>query len=208
MSLRKKLTTLLKGWMPKRKPKFLIDNPGKIVEAFVHEGITYYTFSSVFDLPTIRGLQALNFYDELEMRCTHDFLKAHVNAALEILNPAQGQRLDLTRLSRLVSNLKERLEMLPTGEHIFRLASVVFFDETESPFFYSPEYAKKKIERWKQDPEILAFFLQQPLKALLPLSNTDKISSHIYSAVTEKVNALHLKEIFTTLSVKGTTIEM
>lgn len=195
------LRTMLTG-----KPLFLLNNPGKIVEAFVHNGTTYYTFVDMFQMPTVRGLQALDYYDEFNMRCTKDFLLAFVKAQREILSNAK--KLDLIKLATLTKYLEERLEMIPVPDHVYRLASVMFFDKTEDPYFFDRNYAGKKIDQWKKDPEILSFFLQTPLKDLIPASTLQDVNLQSYSAAVDMINQIHLKEVLSVSSVTGMRVDM
>lgn len=182
------------------------EDRSEIVEAFVYKGSSYYTFKDIFRLPTARGLQALDYYEEFNMRCTRDYLTKLCSAFEEILsNP---KKLELVKLGTLVKHLRERLEMIPVEKHIFKLASVMFFDETENPFFYDRNYAEKKIDLWQQDPEVLSFFLRKPLADLLPYSDLEKANFHSYSVIVEMLNNLHQREVLRHLSPEITTIDM
>jgi len=190
----------------KRPPKFLTTEAGNIKPAFEYKGTTYYMFEDIFSVPTIRGLQALDYYDEFNMRCTKDFLIQFLNAQEKILsNP---KKLDLIQLATLTKYLRERLEMTPVPEHIYRLASVVFFDGTENPYFFDRKYAAKKIELWKQDPEILAFFLRTPLQDLIPFLDLEQTDLSTYSAIIERVNQIHLNEVLEVLLQKDMKVDM
>lgn len=189
-----------------KKPEFLVTFKGKIKEAFIYQGVKYYMYEDIFQLPTIRALQALDYYDEFSMRCTKDFLLAFVEKQEEILsNP---KKLDLIQLATLTKYLRERLEMIPVQDHIFRLASVMFFDSNEDPLYFNRDYANKKIEAWKKDPAILSFFLQTPLATLIPYLDLQKASSPIYTAIVEKLNALHLKAVSSVRLAKNTKVVM
>lgn len=192
----------------RKPPEFLRNNPGKIEEAFIFKGQVFYQFKDHFSIPTVRALHALDLYDELEMRCTKDFLKAHVAAVLDILNPAPGQRLDLTRLGRLVKNLEERLAFLPIPEHVYKLASVVYFTSEEDPFSYDRIAAAKNIALWKQDPAILSFFLKMQVGDLLPLQNMDTQNLNIFSPLVERINEIHRNAVLSKSSVNVTIKEM
>jgi hypothetical protein len=163
-------------------------------------------FEDIFTVPTIRGLQALDYYDEFTMRCTKDFLVKYCEAVDQILS--NTKRLDLTRLATITGYLKERLTMIPIPGHIFKLASVIFFDDSENPYFYDRKYAEAKIERWKKDPEMLSFFLQTPLKDLIPFLELQQTNLSTYSGIVELVNNLHLKEVLSTSSAKSTKVDM
>jgi hypothetical protein len=189
-----------------RKPKFLRDNIGKITEAFEHRGEKYYMFDDIFQLPTDRALQALDYYEEFNMRCTKSYLKGFCEACEKIItNP---KKIDLIQLGQLVRYLQERLEMIPVPDHIYRLASVVFFDKSESPYFYDRKYAQVKIAKWKEDPEMLAFFLRTPLKDLIPSLDSDGRNLSMYSEVVEQLNKMHHKAVLSLLSDKDMNIDM
>lgn len=198
MGIAKILQSLRSMW--NGKPKFLIDHPGEIREAFTYAGKMYYTFD-MYSLPTIRGLQALDYFDEFNMRCTRDFLLLFVKAQEEILS--NTKRLDLIKMGQLIRNLKDRLDLVFVPDHVYRLASVLFFTAEENPYHFDRELANKKIVEWKKDPEMLSFFLRVPLKDLVPFKDTVPLNMSIYSAVVDKINQTHLNEVSTALSVIG-----
>src|SRR5689334_9453918 len=117
-------------WPFTRKLKsFLVENQYKVVEAFKLEGVTYYMFEDQFNLPAGRGLCALTIYEEFNMRTTREYLEAHVRATEILLN---SNPIKLTAIAQINQNLKERLNLALFPDHIYKLASVVFFDKTES----------------------------------------------------------------------------
>lgn len=178
----------------------------ELMEAFVYKGRTYYTFKDIFRMPTIRGLQTLDYYEEFNMRCTREYLTKFCDAMEKILS--NTTKLELTRLGTLIVHMRERLAMMPVEEHVFKLASVVYFDDSENPFYYDRDYAVKKIALWKKDPEVLNFFLQKPLADLMPYSNSEKANLHSFSVVTDLINQLHMKEVLQYTSPKDMTVEM
>jgi hypothetical protein len=182
------------------------EDRSQIQEAFTHKGVKYFTFKDIFRLPTTRGLQALDYYDEFSMRCTKSYL-TKVCEAFEVIlsNP---KKLDLITLATLVKHMRERIDMLPVPDHIYKLASVMFFDSTENPYFFDREYAQKKIDLWKKDPEVLDFFLRQPLKGLIPYLNLQEGSLHTFSVVTEAINKLHKQFLSEVLSRHDMKVDM
>jgi hypothetical protein len=170
-----------------------LNDKQKIVPAFDYHGKRYFMFEDIFSLPTVRGLMALDYYEELNMRCTKEYLKSFSDAAANILsNP---HKIDLTSLGLLVRHLQERLDMIAMPDHVYKLASVVFFDDSENPYNYDRPYNIKKINSWKEDPEVLSFFLKTPLKDLIPYLDSAATVSQSYSAVQQMVNETHLKEV-------------
>lgn len=191
-----------------RKPfkQIRLQDKQKIIKAFVYEGRAYYMFDDIFSMPSIRGLQALDYYEEFNMRCTKEYLVRFTEACEKILS--NNKKIDLTGLAILVRHLQERLKMIPVADHIYKLASVVFFDDSENPYNFDREYNKKKIDLWKKDPKVLSFFLQTPLKDLIPYLDSQKTNLVTYSGVVRELNSVHLREVLKHLSPNITTIDM
>jgi hypothetical protein len=185
-----------------RKPKFKSFGTEMATKAFTHNGKAYYQFADNFKMPAGRAICALAIYEELRMRCTADYLKLHIEATEKILNGATG-KIRLTDLAQINTNLKERLNLAPFPDHIYKLASVVFFDDTESPYSYDFEYNQKKIADWKKDGEMLYFFLSMPFKDLISLGSLSKERQQNYFNTTEMVNQIHHKHLQGLLSKKG-----
>jgi hypothetical protein len=178
----------------------------KLVKAFEYRGRTYYMFDDIFQMPSIRGLQALDYYEEFQMRCTKEYLTRFTEACEKILS--NNKKIDLTGLAILIKHLQERLTLIPVSEHVYKLASVVFFDDSENPYNFDREYNKKKIDLWKKDPNVLTFFLQTPLKDLIPYLDSQSTSLVTFSGVVKELNTIHLREVIKHLSPKVTTIDM
>jgi len=177
--------------MPWRKTKFKAFNNNEVaVEAFRHNGKVYYHFADSFKVPAARAICALAIYEELRMRCTQEYLKLHIRATRNLLNPEDG-KIKLTELAIINNNLEERLNLAPFPDHIYKLASVIFFDESESPFSYDFEYNQKKIAEWKKDGEILDFFLTMQFKDLMPFGNISRQHAKSYFNTAEMIDVLH-----------------
>lgn len=191
----------MKRILPRRKPKMKTFGTEIATEAFKHNGKVYYEFKDSFKLPTGRAICSMAIYAELKMRCTDDYLRKHVEVTDKILNGGAG-KIKLTDLAQINSNLKERLNLAPFPDHIYKLASVMFFDESESPYNYDFEYNQKKIAEWKKDGELLYFFLSVPFKDLIPLGQLSKEHAQSYFRTTEMINQIHLKMFQDILSRK------
>jgi len=173
------------------KPKVLQFDKYRIVEAFELNGVKYFQFEDIFAMPTGRGMAAITIFAEFDMRCTKEYLLTHIQAVEKILNP-ENKRIDLVALSIIHNNLRERLQLMPFPDYIYKLASVCFFDETESPYNYNWEYNIKKIEKWKAAGGALDFFCTKPLKQLMPFSIQSGASVQDYFKQLETVEQLHL----------------
>jgi len=183
-----------------RKPKFFFIKEGKykITEAFMVNGISYYMFDNLFEMPSGRGFTALTYYDELTMRCSREYLLKHCRAIDILLS--DPKKIDYTNIAIIHRNLRDRTELLPIPDHIYKLASVLFFDKTESPFAYNYEYNQKKIEQWKSTEGLLDFFFKTELKNLVPSLGRPETDTLIYSQVLENIDKMHRKDISQVLS--------
>lgn len=171
-------------------------------EAFRHNGKVYFSFTDTFRIPAGRALCALAIYEELRMRCDREYLEKHIRATELILSPDK-KRIDLAALALINNNLKERLNLAPYPDHIYKLASVMFFDQTESPYKYDFVYNQKKIDEWKADPTMLDFFLRTHFTDLMPSLPSSGINADMYFQVAEKINNLHQEQLSAIISNKN-----
>jgi len=184
-----------------RKARFRVFNNETAVEAFRHDGKVYYHFPDAFKIPAGRSLCALAIYEELRMRCNREYLLKHCEAMDIIMS--DPKKINIGAMAVMNKNLRERMDLVPFPDHIYKLASVTFFDETESPFSYDFAYNAKKIEAWKKDPGILDFFLTTQFSDLIPFSSTSGGSAQMYFQVAEQVDELHQKYLWEQLYKKN-----
>jgi hypothetical protein len=177
-----------------RKPKFKGFPELRTQYAFTSGGVDYFEFEDPNSLTQGRGFAALNYYKELSMSCTRDFLIAHVEKMDGYLRPKAGGKLEIPEMAKLNLQLKERLEMVIDSLTPYKVASVIFFDETEDPYSFDYNYALKKIEKWKKE-DVASFFLQAPLKSLIPSTLLSEESIQNYMKVAREVDVIHFKTI-------------
>lgn len=176
----------------------MLEGQHRVVEAFKLNGITYYMFDDSFKVPSGRGLCALTIYEEFEQRCTKEYLKTHCRAVEVILS--DPKKININALAIINRNLKERLDLAVFPDHIYKLASVIFFDDTESPYSYDFSYNNKKIEKWKASGGTLDFFMQTPLKDLIPSLKLAGLNAQTYFQVASEVDKLHHQDLQEILS--------
>lgn len=189
-------------WKKKEKPKFvpyLEQGKFRIVEAFDHGGVKYLMFENTDEVPTARLLAANGVYMEMEMRADKEYLEQHCKAVDKILNENK-KGINVTYLAQLNINLRERLSLMPLPDFVYKLASVIFFDESESKYSYDWAYNQKKIARWKEDPEMLDFFLSRLASELIPSLKPAAGSSNMYFQVAEKIDKIHRDSLTKVLS--------
>lgn len=169
----------------------------KVIPAFISGGVQYYEFEDPFNAPCLRSLTALDYYEELRQRCSIDYLTKHTEAVEAILS--DPKKINIGELSRINRNLKDRLKIF-NFDLAYKLASVVYFDDSESPYVYDFKYGQKKIERWKKDQSIDSFFLQQPLQKLIPYLPQSAESFRTYSQTEQKLQDHYLQCLTSVLS--------
>lgn len=171
-------------WDKKRKQK----EKYRIEYAFTSGGTKYYRFADITNLPYERGLMAMHVYSEVDMRCSRNFLIHYSDAIDKLLHSKQ---IDIFKINQLNEILKQRLSMTTDTELLYKLASVCFFDKTENPAVYEPEYAEKKIAKWKKDNKANDFFLQKPLLDLMPFLRNVDTDLDTYSAICQEIDKIH-----------------
>lgn len=171
-------------WDKKRKQK----EKYRIEYAFTSGGTKYYRFADITNLPYERGLMAMHVYSEVDMRCSRNFLIHYSDAIDKLLHSKQ---IDIFKINQLNEILKQRLSMTTDTELLYKLASVCFFDKTENPAVYEPEYADKKIAKWKKDNKANDFFLQKPLLELMPFLRNVDTDLDTYSAICQEIDKIH-----------------
>jgi len=148
-----------------------------IKKAFVLEGVQYYTFCDLLEIPHRRGLVAMEYSQDVQAKITKDVLEL----ALRSIKTALNQRIpDIVTASSIVSDLEERNKWIIETETFFKLASVFFFTDKEDPNQYDFAFNKKKIQVFIEKSD--SFFLQGPLKILAPSLQLSPADTLIYLA--------------------------
>ena len=185
MGLLKELKEL---WLQQMDKKREQKEKYRIEYAFTCGGTKYYRYADITNLPYERGMMALSVYSEVEMRCSRDFLIHYANTIDKLLHE---QKIDIYSIKSLNDILKQRLMMPADTDLLYKLASICFFDKTENPHVYEPDYAEKKIAKWRKDKGVHDFFTQKPLLELMPfLANVDT-DLDTYSRLNDELNRIH-----------------
>lgn len=160
----------------------------RIEYAFTCGGTKYYRFADITNLPYERGLMALQVYNEVDMRCSRQFLLHYADTIDQLLHQRQ---IDIFKINQLNEILKQRLTLIADTDLLYRLAAVCFFDKTENPAVYEPDYAEKKIAKWRKDKGVRDFFTQMPLLELMPFLQNVDTDLDTYSAMCDELNKIH-----------------
>lgn len=191
----------LKSIFRKHFKTYLLENKYRVIPAFELHGKRYFQFADQTEVPTGRQFAALAIYNEMEMRCDKEYLELHCKAVDKVIS--DPKRINIGILAQLNANLKDRLDLMVVPDFIYKLASVVFFDESESPYSYDYDYNKTKMAKWKEDKSTLDFFLRTPLKDLAPFLKAQADVSNTYSVIAEMVEGTHRKLLTDILSAEA-----
>jgi hypothetical protein len=188
-------------WKKLFKKRFrsrLLGEKYKVIEAFQLGGTIYYMFDQTAEVPTGRMLAALAVYTEMEMKVDKEYLELHTRAMEKLLS--DPKKINVMYIAQLNLNLKERLELMPLPDFVYKLASVIFFDKTESPISYNFDYNKAKIAKWKKSGDTLDFFLSRLATELIPSLKPATGSTRTFFQVAEQVAGIHLTDLTKILS--------
>lgn len=193
MGLIKELAEVWREQVERRRKQ---EEKYRIEYAFTSGGTQYYRYADITNLPYDRGLTAIQVYNEVEMRCSVDLLKAFTQAIDDVL---MAKEINIYAIKQLNDIIKQRLQFSVDVELLYKLASVCFFDKTENPRVYDQQYAEKKIAKWRKDKGVADFFSQKPLKELMPFLANVNHGLDIYTPINEQINKTH-EELFRTIS--------
>lgn len=189
--------------------KFVLKQNHQVKEVtFEGDETKYFEFVDENSIPCHRMYAAMQYYNELKCRVDRDYLLAHNQALKDCINGKSDTNkgaVDIVQMSKLIIQMDERLEWILEPESILKYASVMFFDDSENPYDYDMKYNQTvKIPRWKK-AGLSSFFLSMPMQRLFPSLELSETDLDIYLKVQEKVNLVHLQDIFTTLSKDNLT---
>ncbi len=168
-----------------------------VIYAFSIGARHYFRMDSHLNIPYERALSTLLFYQELDLNCDREFLLKHAQAVNAVLT---SNPIDIYRIKLLNDQLLQRLELPKHPELMYKLASVVFFDQDENPAVYEWEYGQRKIGFWKESTSLADFFLQKPIVELIPYLEYAGENLETFSRMTEKASDQHLASVLANLS--------
>ena len=168
--------------------------------AFACGGRDYYRHVDEMNLPYRRALKALAIYKELDMKCDRYYLDKHIEATDALLNGTRFGVAELMSLKKLNDQLRERSQWIVLEDHVYKLASVRYFDGNENPEDYDWKYASQKIEHWKKNSDLQSFFLSEPIQSLVPFLKDVNINFPSYMEVLQALDQSHLDSIYQILS--------
>jgi hypothetical protein len=152
----------------------------KVEVAFEAAGRTYYRFIDDHQIPVGRYKYIYAILKEVDLRMNLETLQGYVKEMERILDGGKNKnQVSIGELWKIVLNLKSRLSLAFEPASVQRLASVLFFDETEDLRSYDRKYGQEKIDFWEKN-NVLDFFLTMPIVELLGLKNISQTSLEEY----------------------------
>lgn len=177
----------------------------KLKEAFQIGTIKYYEPEDLMNLPYQRALACIDAFNQLKLGIFPEDIEYVCEQVDKIYEKPRVGVSDLIRVKHYLNRIRERQKtQFRHPELMYKLASIVFIDETESPKTYDAVYAQKKIEYWKQHKSVTDFFLQIPIQRLIPFLVASEENLKYYSTLMEQLKNEEniLTEAFTAFSEK------
>jgi hypothetical protein len=139
--------------------------------AFQVNGVQYYRFIKDTSMPWGRYMFLQTFLSEQSLRMDTELLKGYCLEMKKAVNGNLKNGIDLTRLIRIVTQMESRVELAFEVDTTYRLAAVIYFDDTEDLYTYDKAYNDKKVVLWKE-AKVVDFFYTRPASELLGLSGS------------------------------------
>lgn len=159
---------LRKFFQKKVRPEFNAHHPDiapAIEEAFKVKGVIYYRFKEERLIPAGRYKYIYAHLREVDMRMDLSTLKTYVNEFKSVLSGTK-KVINIGDLWKLVLNLESRIALAFEPASVERLASVIYFDDSEDLSTWDKKYGAQKVDLWKAN-KCMDFFLTRPMGELL-----------------------------------------
>lgn len=158
------------------------DYHGMTEFAFEANGVKYYSFKQDTQMRYGRYIILQAFLQEYFLRTSLEDLKGNISNLKKWLNPSISKdgngRLELGKCLELLDIMEQRANIAFEPDTVFRLASCLYFDETEILSTYDRKYNEAKIEQWKKADTVDFFFhkLFTELTGLMVSSKEDLVN--------------------------------
>ncbi len=148
----------------------------EIEEAFEAGGVKYYCFKADSEVRYGRYIVLQAFLQEYHLRVDLDTLRGNIKKIKGWLNPPvnkDGGTLQLGKALELLEIMEQRANIAFEPDTVYRLASVLYFDDSEVLSGYDKKYNEEKIERWKETG-VVDFFFHKLFRESTRLTVTSK----------------------------------
>lgn len=136
---------------------------------FSSGGRNYFKFRSDTNLSFQRYVAARDIFTEEMWQISPDGLKGWTDSAIKLLQDKRKKdEAKLFEMGVLLARLKEQQELSFSFVRTIKLASVMYFDETENPYDFDYGYMVEKMNWWMKHNDVPGFFLKLPGVNYLP----------------------------------------
>lgn len=161
------------------------DFTGKTELAFTSGGTDYYRMVQEVNMPYGRYKYVSAALQEVDLRMSLKIMIDFIDVTEKLIDSGQ-----LGKAYVKLEAMRSRTRLQFEPETAKNLASIIYFDETESLIDFDREYAKKKLEKWDREGGH-DFFLTRPMKELLGLSDISQTTLIDYiKEATDLINEL------------------
>ena len=147
------------------------DRWDQIEYAFTSGGRHYFRFTSEVNIPFQRAIAARDILTEELWQITPVVLQGWAEGLISLVTD-QKKPIEkrMFEIGIMANRLKEQLGISFSLTRQMKLATVLYFDETENPLDYQYNYNAEKLKQWTADNDISGFFLRLPDVVLMPSS--------------------------------------
>lgn len=148
-------------------------------------GVSYYRFGKETSVRWGRYMYLQTFLYEQNLRLDVDNLKKYMESLTKILNGQKGV-IELGKAFQIIGQIQSRCELAFEVDTTYRLASIVYFDDTEDLYGYDKAYNDKKIAAWKE-AKCLDFFYMMPMSEYLGLSGLSPAALQTFMCLQDEI---------------------
>jgi hypothetical protein len=162
----------------------------QIEPAFKFLSTQYYRFKKDVEMPYGRYKWVSTFLQEVELRMDLKTLSAYLDEIEKNISGEKG-KINLSTVALTIAKMRTRTALHFDVETAKKLASVIYFDETENLTTYDRQKGREKMDSWGRDLKVMDFFLTKPMRELLGLNDISETALADYiSQQVEIIKAL------------------
>jgi hypothetical protein len=125
------------------------------VQGLVIDGVQYYEFVNVSDMPQARFVHYQHLRQELSMGMDRELSNKYLEEMKLTLNEEPA---DKSRLGALIDMMQDTINNCTPLEALYNLAALVYFDKKEDISCFDGDYNAAKIAAFKKLPDQGFFF--------------------------------------------------
>lgn len=157
----------------------------KVEYQFTSGGIKYYSFCKDTEARYGRYIIMANMVQEVSYRMDRETLRTYITRTVAEIDGTKGA-INIGNALAFLGQMLTLTDMSLESDTMYRLASAVYFDETENLKGWDPKYNAKKIQGWKEDGT-LDFFYKRPFAELINLKGTSQTDLRDFLQASEKL---------------------